>query len=383
MRSELWWYVARSGGVVAWALSAASVVWGLVLSSRVFGKRISLPKLLDLHRFLGGLSVVFLAVHLIGLALDDKVTFGLAELLVPMKSSWRPGAVAWGIVAFYLLVAVEITSLLHARIGERIWRSVHYGGFAVFLLATIHGLKAGTDVRNPVIWWPAAIASAAIIGLCAHRILSPGDPVRVAPHSERMPTTAILERTLSELERLELPADARFEQFDEIVPPTPAPAPRADAPIIVEPLFHPLDEPPATATPPEPVVVAPEPEPAPMFPSLFAPATEPPDAGPATEELPPIEIPPAVADAPPVEGLRPPPESPAERVLPTRTPRRVSPTTAPAASVSAWRPASLPTVQRSGPPPPPDAVDPDTGEPDPLIYRKWLRDWLDYVESQP
>jgi hypothetical protein len=40
-------------------------------------------------------------------------------------------------------------------------------------------------------------------------------------------------------------------------------------------------------------------------------------------------------------------------------------------------------VQRSGPPPPPDAVDPDTGEPDPLIYRKWLRDWLDYVESQP
>ena len=45
MTSQFWWYVARAGGVVAWALSTVSVVWGLMLSTRVLGRRVTLPKL--------------------------------------------------------------------------------------------------------------------------------------------------------------------------------------------------------------------------------------------------------------------------------------------------------------------------------------------------
>jgi hypothetical protein len=72
--------------------------------------------------------------------------------------------------------------------------------------------------------------------------------------------------------------------------------------------------------------------------------------------------------------------------LPMRTPRRLASTTAPAASLDAWRPATASAhgTTVGGPPPPPDgAVDPRTGEPDPQAYRRWLRDWLEYVESQP
>lgn len=35
MNNQLWWYVARSGGIVAWALLAGSVLWGLALSTKV------------------------------------------------------------------------------------------------------------------------------------------------------------------------------------------------------------------------------------------------------------------------------------------------------------------------------------------------------------
>src|SRR5688572_30156217 len=112
MTSEFWWYVARSGGIVAWGLAAASVLWGLALSSGVFGARASGPKLLDLHRFLGGLSLVFVAVHVAGLLLAEQLTIGIVELLVPMAADTQAGAIAWGVVAFYLLVAVEVTSLL-------------------------------------------------------------------------------------------------------------------------------------------------------------------------------------------------------------------------------------------------------------------------------
>jgi DMSO/TMAO reductase YedYZ heme-binding membrane subunit len=174
MSGEMSWYVARAGGFLAWALSAFSILWGLLITSRALGKRITGPRLLDLHRFIGGLSVVFVCVHVLGLRLHrfEDIHFGFKDILVPMASSWHPGAVAYGIVAFYLLIAVELTSLLRRRIPASIWRRVHYSGFVVFLLGSIHALKVGTDVQNPVIWWPSAILCAAVVGLAVTRAMA-------------------------------------------------------------------------------------------------------------------------------------------------------------------------------------------------------------------
>ena len=57
-------------------------------------------------------------------------------------------AVAWGVVAGYLLLAVELTSLARARLPKRAWRRVHTASFVLFVMATVHGLSAGTDVRS-------------------------------------------------------------------------------------------------------------------------------------------------------------------------------------------------------------------------------------------
>jgi hypothetical protein len=96
--NQLWWYVARAGGLLSWALLAGAVLWGLALSSRAFGKRPRPAWLLDLHRYLGGLALVFLGVHVVAIVLDGYVHFGLSQVLVPFASTWHPGAVAWGIV---------------------------------------------------------------------------------------------------------------------------------------------------------------------------------------------------------------------------------------------------------------------------------------------
>ncbi|MEO5841809.1 MAG: ferric reductase-like transmembrane domain-containing protein [Acidimicrobiales bacterium] len=174
MSGEMSWYVARAGGFLAWALSAFSILWGLLITSRALGKRITGPRLLDLHRFIGGLSVVFVFVHILGLRLHrfQDIHFGFKDIFIPMSSSWHPGAVAYGIVAFYLLIAVELTSLLRRKIPASIWRRVHYSGFFVFLLGSIHALKVGTDVQNPVIWWPSAIVCAAVVGLAVTRAMA-------------------------------------------------------------------------------------------------------------------------------------------------------------------------------------------------------------------
>src|SRR5436190_8351911 len=108
--NQLWWYTARSSGVVAWIMLTASVLAGLALSTRVLGARPRPNWLLDLHRFVGAAAVVFVGVHVVSLVADSYVHFGPTEILVPLASSWHPVAVAWGIISMYLLVAVEVTS---------------------------------------------------------------------------------------------------------------------------------------------------------------------------------------------------------------------------------------------------------------------------------
>jgi methionine sulfoxide reductase heme-binding subunit len=169
--TQLWWDTARAGGIVAWALLAASVVWGLVMSTKAAPGRIRPNWMLDLHRFLGGLAVVFVGVHVASIVLDSYVQFGLAEVLVPLASSWHPVAVAWGIVGLYLLLAVELTSLARRRLPRRAWRAVHALSFPTFALATVHGLTAGTDRGNllwQVVLWGTV---AAVVFLTVVRLL--------------------------------------------------------------------------------------------------------------------------------------------------------------------------------------------------------------------
>jgi Ferric reductase like transmembrane component len=158
--SKLYWFMARSSGLVAWALCTASILWGLALSTRLIRRRGAPAWLLDLHRFLGLLSIVFTAVHLLALNLHARwefkeFPFGLRELFVPMASRYRPGWIAWGIVAFYLMVAVQVTSWLMRWIRRKIWHTIHLSSFALFIGATLHGLKAGTDRGNALIQWGA------------------------------------------------------------------------------------------------------------------------------------------------------------------------------------------------------------------------------------
>lgn len=179
MNPHLWWYVARASGIVAWVLVTASVVWGLVLSTKLTRR----PKpawFLDLHRFLGALSVVFVGVHLAGLVADNYTHFGLASLLVPLASAWRPVAVAWGVVGLYLLLAIEITSLLMRRLPRRMWHAVHLTSFGLFALTTVHALTAGSDAGNAAVQW-FALGSCALVGfLTLLRILGSSPAPRSA-----------------------------------------------------------------------------------------------------------------------------------------------------------------------------------------------------------
>jgi predicted ferric reductase len=173
MSPQVWWYLARATGFVAWALLSASVLSGLYVSTRLTKGRPTAAWLVDLHRFLAGSGVVLTGLHLAGLVADSYVHFGLADVLVPFASAWKPGAVALGVVALYLLLAVEVSSLLMRRLPRRWWKAIHLSSYGLFWTATFHLLLAGTDATNPIARWSVNLVVAAVVFLTLIRILSP------------------------------------------------------------------------------------------------------------------------------------------------------------------------------------------------------------------
>jgi predicted ferric reductase len=173
MAPEIWWYLARATGLVAWALAVGSLLLGLALATRAMGPKPNGPWLLALHRWLGGLTVLFVAAHIGALIADSFVAFDLVDALVPFAAGWKPGAVAWGVVAFWLLLAIEVTSLLMRRIPKRIWRAVHLSSYGLAVAATLHGVTAGTDVGNPAVAWTVLGVVAAASFFVAYRRFAP------------------------------------------------------------------------------------------------------------------------------------------------------------------------------------------------------------------
>jgi DMSO/TMAO reductase YedYZ heme-binding membrane subunit len=169
--THLWWYVARASGLVAWALLTLSMLWGVALAARLLGRAARPSWLLDLHRGLGGLATIFTGIHVAGAIADTNVHFGLADVLVPMASKWQPGAMAWGVVGLYLVVAIEGTSLLLRHLPKRLWRRVHELSFVLWVATTVHLLRAGTDASNRLVLLAALVSTAAVVATGAVTLL--------------------------------------------------------------------------------------------------------------------------------------------------------------------------------------------------------------------
>lgn len=141
------WYATRGTGVVALLLLTAAVVLGITGTARFSSARWPRVMTAGLHRSLSLLAAAFVAVHVLTTVLDPFAPIGWTAAVVPFSASYRPLWLGLGAVAFDLLLAVLMTSLLRARLGYRAWRSVHWLTYACWPAALWHGLGAGTDTR--------------------------------------------------------------------------------------------------------------------------------------------------------------------------------------------------------------------------------------------
>ena len=169
--TTLTWYTARAGGLLAFTLVSASVVLGLALAGRARSPRWPAFALEDVHRFLGILAGAFIAIHGLALLVDGFFNFTLSSLLVPGTAPARVVPVAFGVVAAELLAALAVTNHYRKQIPHWMWRRLHYLNFAVWGLALVHGITAGSDSH---LYWVAGLFAAsggAVLGLLAWRLM--------------------------------------------------------------------------------------------------------------------------------------------------------------------------------------------------------------------
>lgn len=183
MSSQVWWIASRSAGLIAWVMLSLSIVWGLQLSTKTMKKAIKRPWLLGTHQTLGGLATIFLLVHMTTLLFDRYTSFDVVDILIPFSSTWHPVWVAWGIVASWMLIAVEITSLIKKHLSKQIWHSIHMLSFVLWIFGTIHGLLSGPDSKTLIALGAIAFILVPITILSVIRVRlwvnAPATPARI------------------------------------------------------------------------------------------------------------------------------------------------------------------------------------------------------------
>ncbi len=187
---NLIWFIIRGSGVAALALLSASVIWGLLVSTKTLGRTVKAKGLTGLHEALGIGAVLAVIVHLVAVRMDDFIGFTWVDTLVPGVSEWEPIAVALGVVSFWMMVVVVGSFYVKKWIGPVLWKIVHRMSVGVFLAALAHGVLAGTDSTNPWLTGMYAGAFAAVVMLTIVRMLAARQAGARAVRATEQPETA-------------------------------------------------------------------------------------------------------------------------------------------------------------------------------------------------
>lgn len=175
------WYTTRATGVVALLLLTATVALGVAGTARLETQ--SMPRVVrsGLHRNVSLLAVAFVATHVLTSIIDPYAGIGFASAVVPFTSPYRPLWVSLGAIAFDMMLAIVISSLIRRRLPYRAWRAVHWLAYACWPVALWHGLGSGTDSRlSWLLLLDAGCVLVVAAAVCWRLQLAPSADVRTA-----------------------------------------------------------------------------------------------------------------------------------------------------------------------------------------------------------
>jgi hypothetical protein len=157
--SESWpWYIARGSGIIAAITLIVLMVSGIGQITGTTFRFLDPIVAWASHRALGIVFGISIGAHVISLLFDSFLKITIVEALVPWVSDYRPVTIlgipagslylALGIIAFYLSLAIVVTSLLFISKKPYFWKIIHLTSYAVLALVFFHALYIGTDFAH-------------------------------------------------------------------------------------------------------------------------------------------------------------------------------------------------------------------------------------------
>jgi predicted ferric reductase len=170
--SQGFWFMARIAGILSYIFVWASVVWGLLLSTKLLKGWLSPGLSFGLHEFLSLAGLGFGLFHALILLGDQYISFGLADVLIPFAASYQPFWVGLGTLSLYFYGLLIASFYIRKRMGHKRWRKLHYLSFATYVLLVLHALVIGTDASTWLMQSVYFSTTSTVLFLTFYRILA-------------------------------------------------------------------------------------------------------------------------------------------------------------------------------------------------------------------
>jgi predicted ferric reductase len=174
------WYVTRGSGIVA---ALALIILMLSGIGQVTGYTFRFLEPLTAwasHKALGLTFGIAVLIHMLSLLFDRFVSFSILQIFVPWLSSYHPVTIAGfhlgsfylalGVLAFYAVALITITSFLWVDKKPYTWKLFHLLSYIVILLVFVHALYLGTDLAHGWMRWLWILLGVGIAAATVHRL---------------------------------------------------------------------------------------------------------------------------------------------------------------------------------------------------------------------
>ena len=174
---RVFWYLSRATAIVAYLILWLSMVWGLLMSTRLIKNWPGFPPSNNLHKFFAIFGLSLGMLHGLLLLGDRYMNFKLVQLLIPFaNTAYRPTWVGFGQISLYLWGLIVISFYLRKKIGQKTWRVLHVLTFFTYASVFIHGITSGSDSGTVLMQGVYWVSGLVFLSLLVYRLIA--RPVR-------------------------------------------------------------------------------------------------------------------------------------------------------------------------------------------------------------
>lgn len=145
-------------GLFALIILSVNFLLGMMLSTAyrrsVYWKRLPSKvqqlSVQQVHNWTAYVALALILVHPILLLFDKATKFFPADIFIPFHSSYQSFWVGMGVLSFYAVVIVILTTqkTIKRKLRFRLWKNIHLISYGTALLMCLHGLFLDPELKN-------------------------------------------------------------------------------------------------------------------------------------------------------------------------------------------------------------------------------------------